>query len=728
MALSTIFDHAQKRLSQDRISVIAAGYELNGYEYQHTFIDPVTNTLMLRPGPLYDAWYTLNTGIYAKYAKADLTFETAANWSNDYSLATVAAGPWLSSNQAAAGWLMTPSLGKNRGIYLSIFNYSAGDNFVLAEFGWGNNPVYNLSGRIGLRLYSGGDLEIWKDASLVGVYNVSGAISGTNIGASEYGLLLIPGRRRELIVLSRNGNGFSHVFDDIEESDTDPVITPAGVFWVDLPTATAKIQIAPLQYNVTGYATSDDFQLSEAPSGTDTLETFTNAAFAGGAGQNFRIYGDPPFGGSPTTTTQASLIGPTGSAFVANSVNKSVRIKATLTGDGAYTPFVYGAQIAYAAILENTADEETDLTPWIESVNLEVPDDPTSVSVSLSVIGPEDAEGTVPDLRLVTNRPVKVSLTHTLIDGVGEAPEWDMSTSDASQRARLEVRDRWKALENYMFRERQVLDGYRLKDALTFCLLRAGLEAADLDLDDPDFYLDDIPQDKAGDFNVVIEIGDTAAEWIQRLIEDYAATYHWGFEPTTGGIKFVFKSPETLDLRGEAITLYASRQDAIDDGILEVDAWKHVFRSFTERRLEPEANDIRVTGWDPRSRRPIQSHYPDESSQDPTLAVASRPENWLGEPRRYGLLEPAINSQDVCDRAATLLFERLTPVQRLAEITCEFLLDSDLIPIWRGRDIKLDGQGRYRVLSLRSTFDHEYSDITGWRWREASYCLRRVGD
>ncbi len=730
MALSVIFDHAQRRLKHDRIAVLAGGDDLNGPYYQDTWIDPVTRTTILRPAPLYPDWWTSNTGIFEKLGPAALTAEVADNWYTvaDYKLADVAAGPWIASKGAAPGALVTNTTwGKNRAFALSMFSYGAGDKFILSEFGWNPNPNYLES--LGHRLWSDGELEIWKNAVQVGLYNLSGALVADQKTNVALDLMLIPCRRRELLVVSRQGNGFSHVFDDIDEDDEDPIITPASKFWVSFPHAKAQVQIAPIQFPSTGYVTSVDYQLGEAPAGSDVLEQSDNKDFAGGTNKNWRIFGDPPYAGAIPGDTKAELIKPDNTGlFIANGTNKDCRLKVTLAGDGSYTPFVYAAEVAYARVVDETdASEETPVDDFLEELAIDVPDDPTGVSMRTQLLRPEEIESTiVAGLKRINNRPAKLEReTVVWIDAQGESPSWEMSTSDDTQRLTLEFRDRWKSLENYRFKTRVPLDGWNIVDALAFILKSSGLEDTDLDLEAIDFEIEPIPGPEAGEFNVVIEIGDTAAEWVLQLMDDYAATYHYGFKPTAGGYKFVLKSDATLSAAPVAFELWSTRQGAIDGGIPDADVWKYVFRDYSEDTLPGEANDIRVTGWDPRQKRAIQSHYPDTEAMKVDTAPSARPENWCGEPLLYGLVNAGITTQDVCDRAAELLFDRLTPIKVVAEITCEAMIKPDEVPVWRGDDVWLHGKGRFRVISMSVDFTKEPATGDEWQWREATYCLER---
>lgn len=733
MNLSVSFDHAQKRLSHNRIACVAAGLELDGPYWEHVWIDPVTKSLMLRPGPMYPEWYTSNTGKFEKLDLADFDPGDPTLWQEEVKFSD-AAGKYLSSLSNAPGSLVAKTaFGLNRAVYLSFFFYSAGDNYIVLEGGWNPNPNYLES--VGFRIYGNGDFELWKGGVLVGLYNVSGFIVGDQKANQMIDLMLIPCRRRELLVVSRQGNGFSHVFEYILETDEAPVILPNEKFWVDFPSSKAQVQIAPIKFETSGYATSLDYQLSEAPTGTDTKEQYDNPAFAGGNDKDWLIWGDPPYAGSQPTTTTATFVTKENGAFTANGSNKEVRIKVQITGDGNYSPTIYGAQVAYEAISDDTdASEEVVIDDYCEELALDIPDDPTGVTFRVQLLRPEHLDANVvAKLKRINNRPAKLHLDGIVwVDAQGGSPQWEMSTTDFTQRLTLEFRDRWKSLENYRFTDRVPLDGWQLVDALKFIITCAtGLEddpdpeVSAFSFDDLDFRIQPIPQPEAGDFNVVIEIGDTAAEWVQRLIEDYSATWFYGFRPTEFGVKFWFKSPATLDSADAVYELWPSIEDAITAGKSELEAWKFVYREYSEETLPPEANDIRVTGWDPRLRRALQSHYPDENSKDPTIAPSAKPDNWIGEPLLYGLMDPAITSQAVCDDACRLLFDRMTPIKVVGEIECEALVLENSVPVWRGDNVYLHGKGLYRVIS--GCIDSEKEPKTGdeWQWRPAHYCLER---
>ena len=152
--------------------------------------------------------------------------------------------------------------------------------------------------------------------------------------------------------------------------------------------------------------------------------------------------------------------------------------------------------------------------------------------------------------------------------------------------------------------------------------------------------------------------------------------------------------------------------------------------------MEPEANDIWVTGFDPRTKRPILVHKPDTASQDPTTAAASRPDNWLGGIQKYGLEQKNFTSEAICTRACEILFDRLTPRKVMRTARCRAMKDSGGVFLTRGRLIRVwepatTGEWvNYRIVSAKIKSISEHSAFqepgdTEVGHREGEYVLER---
>jgi hypothetical protein len=153
----------------------------------------------------------------------------------------------------------------------------------------------------------------------------------------------------------------------------------------------------------------------------------------------------------------------------------------------------------------------------------------------------------------------------------------------------------------------------------------------------------------------------------------------------------------------------------------------YVYRAYDETTLEPEANEVYTVGRDPRTLLPLLAYSSDEDSIDPTTAPASRPDNWLGEPRDYSFVAPFLISQESVNYANALLRQRLMPVRVMGEWQCEFLLKTNGAPAWRGDVWELDGKGIYRINTLSAQFQSEATAGTvSWGWRPTTYTGERL--
>ncbi len=732
MALASFtLDHQQRRIAGDRLPLFAAGMDLNGFDFSDTWIDPITETLWLRPRPLYPDWNTSNAGEYVKLAKADYTLAAAGKWEDRHDQAFK--GPWLSlkDSNAAAGErsaVTIASYSKNRGFYIAFFSFGEGSNFVQFECGWGATANYLLGTAV--RFWSGGLVEVYRSGTKVGEGSLTSkgsSASTQNLASTVVDALLMPSRGRELLIVSRTrSGGFTTPLLDIDEADTDPTLVPAGNFWWNAPTGAAQIMCAPLRFATSGYATSIDLSFFEAPVPDDVLEKFDNETWLGGE-QSYRVYGHPPYVGTQTASVTIRKID--GTSFVPDSSEKKAKLRVDLTSsDSGYSPSIYGIHAAYDIRTDLTdSSESVQIENYITSASFSVTAEPDGVTLDLEIKDPTTLQDDyAAKLLTVGNRPLDFSIgSNQILNGRTAPPVFTDAAVRESQRATIEVRDLWKALEQYMFVERFPLDGFNLSKAIRFLVKFCGIDSSLVDVEDTTLQIPITPGNKAGDFNMLIEVGDNPAMWIKRLQQDFAGTWYYGFKPTTSGVGFFSKSPETIGTL-PTVTLYETIEDAVDlGGYSEPDATYHVFRSFRETVLEPEANDVRVTGFDPRSRRPIQAHKPDSDSQNVKLKPSERPDNWLGDIRRTGLVDPALTTQALVDWACGKVYDRVTPVQYHCEFKAELILDDNGLPLWRGDPIELYGRGTYRIETFGSDLDHEIIEPEFY-WRETIYTARRI--
>jgi hypothetical protein len=169
-------------------------------------------------------------------------------------------------------------------------------------------------------------------------------------------------------------------------------------------------------------------------------------------------------------------------------------------------------------------------------------------------------------------------------------------------------------------------------------------------------------------------------------------------------------------------TLYSSSSAAAAAGVATADIPFRVFRSLDKQVIRCEANDIWVTGRDHQTGKQFQCHFADKASINPALAPSARPLNWVGEPRRYGWVSPAITTVEAGNWACATLARRLTPYREVYEVEAEFQIVAG-VPVWKGDCVTLDGIGKCRVVSLKLNAKHE---STGKIWRPTKYVMERV--
>ena len=707
--LKTYIDTVAPRVYLDRQAIYCDGRGWDLLNSSNVVVDDATNTAMLRPVQLEPNWQTTGTGVYARWRKADLIITTPAQWTEsslrfdgDYYVDS------LNINEV----VYTPTVERNRGVYLSYFNFGTGnENYIAMECGFGT-PTTGRS----FRIYSDGNVEVWVGSVMVGSVRITGEAElyrtpygplgapqgapGRAIPAQTVDLLIIPCRKREILIVSNQGGPANWLYTDIDPSVAVPTINPEGRFWFYVPTGKAKVSVAPMRYATSGYIVSP-LQTLRYPPPTGTTLTRTGAADLPGYGSAQAQY----FMCLPNRAT----------IFVPDGSRSTACMRVNLAGDGSATPFVYWTAGELGATIAYTPNSPTDITPYVVQrmpPHLEVPESPSDVKLTLTLGNPAAAEAAgATYLRTIGNRPLSAQYgSIAILTGTTNSPQWKEGISDSARDLIIETRDRWKHCETYLMQDPLPLDDKRLDLGITTLIGYPGFPSSDVDADIVDFYIPSVPQASRGEFANKPEVGDKPAEWLNRLWETYARTFIMGWVPTAAGPKFRFRSPESLGVTPQ-ITIYPTIALAGGNPSL-------VFRTYKETNLEPEANSIYVVGRDPRTELPLIAHYIDGYSVDPTIPVAYRPLNWLGEERRYSLVEPGITTIEDASYACGIIAMRLTPVRRMAEWECDLLPRPDGAPVWRGDCVRLYGYGVYRVNTISADLRLESLART---WRPATY-------
>ncbi len=715
--LSVRVDVAQPRISRDRLATLIAGAIpgagigdigvefVDGWDspyHSNIFYDPFRKTAMLRPAPLTDAWYTNAAGIYARLGKANYTLVTAAKWREHNEL--IAGDIYLHADDVNEIVRTTGTYDKNRGAFLAWFNYNTtSDDFLQMECWWSTNAAAtgptHVDAKVGLRFYSRGKVEVYRngtkadrDYAIHAVRDKSDRDAVADDKSSRYNaFVLLPFRRRELLVLRQDNQGFVHTFDDIDETESDPIIiTAASYFFWKVPNGKATVQAAPLSFAASGYVTGRKTIFRDAPADGETVDTV--------------VYSDAP-GYGTNAVTGALYEEDNSGAFTADGEKTEARVRVDFTGDGISTMFLLGIQAAFPGEVRDTNDEEVfELIDHLTAVELSVPESPSDVSLTLGMFDPVALAAAGFDRPItVSNRPIQAEIGLVrLLDGATDPPEFKESVAEESRSVMIDCRDRWKAFESYILRDPTPLDGMTLPEAFAFLAKLPGFGEYDLDIEDIDFTLPTGGSMFAtGDFALLMHVGDNVGQWIRRLQETYIPQSFVGWVPVEDRSLF---RVQTYDGKGTDPDVMLWRTVAAAEAAHVGDGLRYVYRKYRDGILEPEANEVWAAGLDPMSKLPVLAYGRDTESQQVETPPSARPDNWLGEIRYYSWSDPGLQSQDAVNRAADVLYNRLTQIRYMAEWESALLFKDDGTLIWRGDNVELEDFGVYRVTSLSGRF------------------------
>lgn len=725
-----VVDGAQARQSKDRIGFSAGGDGFNtGRFFSDTWIDPLTSTLMLSPRPIYEAFFTTNAAPYDKFGLSDFT-GLGATWKLT-DLTGVGGSKFIQGPPSALGTPVVTSaaLAKNTGMYLGLYIFSDGSDFVVAEFGYANTGA--VTNDTAFRLRSSGVLEVWRGGFKIAEGDVTGSAGGSSVQNKLLHLMIIPCRRREILVISSDGNGVRAIMPDILETDTNPTITPATKFWINC-FKNFTFQMAPLKYATSGYACSIDSYLADAPATGATLETYTNPAWV--TSSNARVYGDQSYRTGNTDAVQQSLVQTDGTtAFVANGVLNVLKIKVAMTGNGLSSPVVYGVSGGYARTVANTdATESANINDKWQRMSFEVPETGGS-TFGVEIMNP--AASGITAIYTHANKPFEVKLGTTFVHtGVTEPVEFTRGSVAATDKINMRSNSRIsQLLKDYMFRERMVFDGLPISHATNDCVIKRLIDlvgGGTLDLETATVSAGEIAPAKCGDFTEMADIGENGWSYLSKIMQDYLAGYWYGEYPGATGVAFTVKSQATINAAASKYTYYQTINDAITIGGIAADeAWRYVYRQLRWHYINPEANEVVVTGYDPRLDLPVQTVKRAATSIDPTVKPSLRPTNWVGGTTRIGLINKGLSTQTMTNDAASLLYDRCSPSRTVTEIEVELPMRSDVtgFPIWVSDKITLYGDQDYIVTAINGEVVKEPNGVGDqWMWRPVTLVLSNI--
>jgi hypothetical protein len=679
------------------------------------WFDSVTNTAMPAPLPVTEAWSSNYSGLYARVPRSAYTLVTGSVWkqmeinaAGDYYLTATTLGT------ANAEYVKTTaSYVANQGWYISAYvpNWVDKSSLPFLRVQWG----YGSASTVEMVFRGDGSCIVYKDGVQKGVYDQSdtnknpgrAVTTASAVGQRQVSLMIIPLKRREVLVTSTFGANFCHTFEGLNDVEGN-VILPSGSFAWKVPYGRPTVQIAPVAYETTGIFYSKNITLRYPPP--------VGATFVP------QLWGDV-VGTSAGTVTTAVAVTDGFSPYTPDGIIENLRIKVTITTPSPYTQ-TYGLSAAMASstpAATSTYNGPVDITQYIDDLVLSV-DETSRTTLKMSARRQKLLDAGVAQPQITGDRPIRVAISNSasptpvytdIFRGTLAPPQIQYEQGDTSLKfstLQFEGQDRSRDFELYYFQDGILYDGYTAEAAIGDMMTMAGYPPATYLLynDSIGINISRSPDIARGYSNFVPQRGDTIASMIGKLKTDYAATFITGWSPTSSGYKYQWSAP--LDLSSVSVmTLYQSVPAAAAAGVTAALQQKRVVRKMTGHYESPECNQITVIGQDPRNGDLIYSYDADDASQTAGTAPASRPYNWRGRPVPYILSDPSITSGSVAYEAMLVLKDRLMTGRILIEWESDFLvLSNDNRPLWV-RDVvtimQPDGvtiKGVYRIIAIPS--------------------------
>jgi hypothetical protein len=209
-----------------------------------------------------------------------------------------------------------------------------------------------------------------------------------------------------------------------------------------------------------------------------------------------------------------------------------------------------------------------------------------------------------------------------------------------------------------------------------------------------------------GQYTLAPDYGDTVASYLDKIKQEYYATWITGWMPTAAGYYYQWLNVNAAST-ASTMTLYQSISTATTAGVAEELRPQRVIRSLNSYNEEPECTQVTVIGQDPNTGKFIPYTQIDSAAEIAATAPASRPRNWRGRPVCYQYRDPALNTLDAVTAACLMLYTRLTTGRTIIEFDATFLVyNVSNRPVWLGDVIKLmdtDGVGvlgNYRIIAI----------------------------
>lgn len=757
MNLKAEINHRQRRLGKELLNTIAFAEDWDLSLSSGAFVDTeIANVAMARPLPLSSQWSVgPATGNYARFTLA--SYLTGGAYG-------ITASEWMEDNYrfdgdkfiVSKGALNNPvyygtAVGANQPYYVEFLSYNTG-NQVFKQFSTGiTRTLGDLDGSIRLDYWTNGKLLFYRNGTYVKTFHIeqekaskaldrnkqsrqdsnretysSAGNTGTPKHSNKYiGLLIIPMANRGLLVFNTVGRGCLIHFDDIDYLDEDSYITSASSYlWWQVHSGQQKVQMAKCYFEQTCSLIASTNTFLQNPDRRQPQDIKVYCSYTGTGSRN---------------TAEANItkkyVQPNSidNLFVQNGVNYQGRIRIDFTNDGTYTPLIAAAECTMRPLEAYTSNEPYDITSKTTECTLDVPEDFNPAKVSFTCKEPYEIEQATGNLA-ITNKPIRLLAEHSstkqvrIWAGRTQPISFKDNISDKTRRLVTPGIDATEALKNYIFDEPVILGKYYLDEAFEFLLDCIGHNLTDVQpmynpttgerINLTDSWAKRRNQSNFPDqhaFQYQIEVGDTAYEWMMRLFKDFIPDGMMCFRPTLirGQYDYTFWVRPSWDLPTTTM-----KDIYVHDGKLKLDPRrKHPFHDICTYYgiigTEIGCNRAGVMGLDYRTQQPIIAYKNDYSSQNVSATVAQRPDNWLGEVRKFHLGSDRLSTQTHVNEATKRLLERGSKHQLMCAFDCPNMLfdkDTDL-PLWKGDVIKIAERALVRITSLKTNFQRANPDV-----------------
>ena len=662
---------------------------------KNVWIDPCTSTVMLAPLPVTAAWATTFSGNYARHAYSDWTGTDISKWSQFHVSKDTNDTAIRMDQTTTAAIELVSSLPSNCPMWFRYYRnqpQDPGDDIILVagfNVGAGGSAPNNFSVQIKFR--SNGSISVFKSNVLEATYDRSGSnfssarayTSIFNPAKKWVNVMIIPFRTRELLIWTDNGTCCCHTFEGLDypnDVSANPIL-PSGKFTIEVPSGKIALQSARCYFEQSGHIVG-------------STKTFRFAPTSGEwSGVNYQIYSDNFGDGAtfPTLTTSVVDYNAVDTTFAGNGTKDKARIKVAWTGaSGGTNAGVYCADAWVDQTATTTYDGTIDITTAVDSLSISVGEDGRA-TLDMTARKSRLSDLSVPKVTQTGDRPIAIQLESPktgaqwidLFRGTLSPPEviWEQGALGATYSLlRFTGVDRFGDLDVTMFPESIPNDGQSISSFFTQTFPVAGYSASTYVQynHSSTFTIPESADISRGNYSMVPKRGDYVGGYINQYKDEYLATWYFGWRPTTnstptGGYMFQVSDPAEVG-DSPVIKLYQSMADANTWGTFPTyESHYRTVRQLKQLYESPEANNITVVGFDPKTNRLLTSTSIDTASQTPGTAPASRPDNWRGRPIQYILTNDNLTTQSAVNQAATVIYNRIGTGRYLVEWESDLL-------------------------------------------------------